>query len=81
MVFSAKGDALAGAVGNTVHVWDVATGGQRRLGSNPAGGQIAALAWSPDGRLLATGGQGYDIRLWDVAAGKGLRRWPASLNR
>jgi WD40 repeat protein len=35
----------------------------------PQGPQTHALAWSPDGKLLATGGQGF-FQLWEVATGK-----------
>ncbi|MDI3282139.1 hypothetical protein [Polyangium sp. 15x6] len=37
----------------------------------------SVVAWSPDGRMLATA-QGFDvhtIRLWDLATGREVRRW------
>ncbi|HEU5102943.1 MAG TPA: NACHT domain-containing protein, partial [Roseiflexaceae bacterium] len=34
-------------------------------------GQVRAVAWSPDGALLASCGEGGWITLWDVAAGLG----------
>src|SRR5262249_60769551 len=37
---------------------------------------LSALAASPDGKLLAVGGE-YKIHLWDLAAGKELRHWAA----
>jgi WD40 repeat protein len=36
---------------------------------------VQRLAFSPDGRFLATGSQDNLVRLWDVATGKELRRF------
>jgi WD40 repeat protein len=35
------------------------------------------MALAPDGRTLATGHTGKLVRLWDLATGKEIRRWPA----
>jgi WD40 repeat protein len=50
-------------------LWDLATAKERPL--PPAlVTQLGALAWSADGRLLATGTRGGAIHLWDAATGK-----------
>jgi WD40 repeat protein len=60
--------------GGILHVGDAATGKKHRtLIGNPAG--FSDLAFSPDGSILAAGGNDLSVQLWDVAAGKLLRQW------
>jgi serine/threonine protein kinase len=60
----------------SINVHEVETG--RNLGIwNGHQGRALALAISPDGRLLASGGDDHTIRLWEVPTGRELARWEA----
>lgn len=52
---------------SSVRVWDVQTG--KELPSLTHEGRLTALAFSPDGRLLAGAGQDHLARVWSVAGG------------
>ena len=73
------GSILAtGGSDGTLRLWDVVT--HRQIGapitavSNPSSdtGGVHALAFSPDGKIVAGGHNGVDgsIRLWDTASGE-----------
>jgi WD40 repeat protein len=75
--FSADGKTLAAAEkkGHTVRLWDTATG-ERRY--RVEAGKNAVALFSPDGRLLLTGGADGIVRVWESASGKRLRQWRVS---
>jgi WD40 repeat protein len=68
MAFSADGKTLAiGSKDGTIHLWDVPTC-EPRLTLQRAGDKVLSLAFSPDGKTLASGHE-QTIRLWDLATG------------
>jgi hypothetical protein len=61
-----------GAGYDTARLWDPATGKHLRTLAGHYGG-VRGVAFSPDGRLLATASDDETVRLWDPATGKRLR--------
>src|SRR5262249_31110661 len=76
---SADGKTVAlGLVSNMVRLWDVATG--KECFEQPTGhdASVNAVAFSPGGSMLLTGGANQHIHLWDAASGWHLRQLPGN---
>jgi WD40 repeat protein len=68
--YSPDGKTLAFANGNTIHLYEAATGKQIRQ-LDAEGALVGGLAFSPDGKTLAEKDMGAAaIRLYEVATGK-----------
>jgi RNA polymerase sigma factor (sigma-70 family) len=80
LTFTPDGKQVAVTLmGTAVHLIDVETGKLNRTFDMPAAAR--ACVFSADGKLMATGGYEqengvYYARLWEVATGKELRRFP-----
>jgi len=55
---------------NMLRLWDVATGKEIRKITLPLQRTVTNLAYSPDGRLLATENADRTLSLWEIASGK-----------
>lgn len=75
LLFSPDGKTLAVATEDSVTLWTFPD--QTRLAFLPSESPASALGFSPDGRLLVTGEQGGDVRLWDCCRGRQMAtyRW------
>lgn len=71
--------AAVGRHDKLVRFWDTATGkNKRELKGHELG--LLCVAFSPDGKLLASGGIDKTVRLWDLAAGKEQQVLPGALD-
>ncbi|GAA2214547.1 hypothetical protein GCM10009850_100120 [Nonomuraea monospora] len=74
LAFDAAGRLLAVA-GDPVTVWEVAGG--RQVATVQAGGDVPAVALSPDGGTLATA-RGSTLETWDVRTGRRVKEYPGA---
>jgi eukaryotic-like serine/threonine-protein kinase len=64
-----SGRAVSTSASKSVELWNTATG-QLRTTFRVQDLSVVSVAFSPDGKILATGGQICEISLWDAATGK-----------
>ena len=72
LAFSADASLLASGHGNRIYVSETATGKRLTL-LDGYPDSITALAFSPDGKILATAGGDWTVRLWEFSTRKYIR--------
>jgi RNA polymerase sigma factor (sigma-70 family) len=74
VAFSPDGKlVLAGCMDNTLRVFELATGKERRFEGHTK--QLLGAVFTPDGKHILSGSYDQTVRLWDVATGKEVRRF------
>jgi WD40 repeat protein/serine/threonine protein kinase len=73
VAFSPNGERLANSLDQTVKVWDVASGQLILTLDTRHADYVLSVAFSPDGKRLATASKDQTVKLWDAVTGQELR--------
>src|SRR5262249_8389829 len=73
VAFKGDGQALVTADPRSVRIWNLAGGEEKRVLTGHEGG-VPGLAFSPDGKLLASAGKDMTAAIWDPITGQLLHR-------
>src|SRR5262249_504850 len=68
MDYRREGKFLVAVTSRSVRIWNLAGASEKRVLEGHTGG-VAHVAFSPDGKLLASAGHDHKIRIWNPATG------------
>jgi WD40 repeat protein len=71
--FTPDGKSLFATTYHSCRIWNLAGAGDKRVLAGHTAG-VAVVAFSPDGKLLAAGGNDKAVSLWKVATGERVHR-------
>lgn len=78
VTFSPDGRIMLSATGESIRLWDLNGGGERRLIPGHTG-VVNQLCYRPDGKVLASCGKDGSLRLWEPQTGRRLSSFSVSV--
>jgi WD40 repeat protein len=75
IAFSPDGKSIATTSGEELRIWEASSGRELRRFTGQHN-TIRAVAFAPDGKMLASSGNGGTLQLWDMQTGREIRRVP-----